>query len=135
MLSYSSVYTVMHGPFLKRTSRRFERSRRCASQASCRHHDAPLNSIKMLTHHRLRMASELPTGFTCPYRDIHGLKVELDLYLPPTNQEHSGRLLPSLVYFHGGGLTVGEKTSWFPFWVYGLSLFNTLLFYSSIPNR
>ncbi|KAF8532102.1 alpha/beta-hydrolase [Gautieria morchelliformis] len=64
------------------------------------------------------MVTKLPTCLTCPYKDTQGLKAELDLYLPPSSQEHPRRLLPSLVYFHGGGLTVGEKTSWFPFWIH-----------------
>ena len=60
------------------------------------------------------------------------MEVELDLYLPPEPEPgpqsvsrsttNSPKLLPCLVYFHGGGLTVGNKTSWFPFWTYGLSL-------------
>jgi acetyl esterase/lipase len=81
------------------------------------------------------MASKLPAGFTCSYKDMHEVKAELDLYLPPNEQEDTGRLLPSLVYFHGGGLTVGEKTSWFPFWIYGLSFSRHSVFSSSIPNR
>lgn len=65
------------------------------------------------------MVGKLPTCITCPYKE-NVLKIELDLYLPPLSQV-SGCLLPCLVYFHGGGLTVGEKTSWFPFWIHGLS--------------
>ncbi|KAF8157979.1 Alpha/Beta hydrolase protein [Crassisporium funariophilum] len=54
--------------------------------------------------------------------------VTLDVYLPPQTQADeslptegyslSNSLIPAVIYFHGGGLTVGNKDSWFPFWLH-----------------
>lgn len=37
-------------------------------------------------------------------------------FLVTAQQQHFVQL-PVLIYFHGGGLTVGSKTGWFPEWL------------------
>ncbi|KAF8586306.1 alpha/beta-hydrolase [Ramaria rubella] len=76
---------------------------------------------------------QLPLSFTCAFKESSGRGIELDLYLPPVAQEPSNRLRPTLVYFHGGGLTVGDKTSWFPFWIY--SLYTILILFSNLIGQ
>ena len=57
-----------------------------------------------------------------------GLPLYLDIYHPslkkPDSEESdlttdrcSDFLVPAVVYFHGGGLTVGNRNSWFPNWL------------------
>ncbi|KDQ25694.1 hypothetical protein PLEOSDRAFT_1045533 [Pleurotus ostreatus PC15] len=45
----------------------------------------------------------------------------LDLYLPEVHlsPEAQTRLpqIPAVIYFHGGGMTVGDRKSWFPLWL------------------
>jgi acetyl esterase/lipase len=69
--------------------------------------------------------------FTFVYRAVQGLQVSLDVHLPPFRQRdstapgdtmdsHSSEspaIVPALLYFHGGGLTVGNRKSWFPHWM------------------
>jgi acetyl esterase/lipase len=61
----------------------------------------------------MRMNNE---PITVVYKRIDDLDLHLDLY-PPTSWLDQPR--PALVYFHGGGLTVGDRTSWFPQWLHG----------------
>jgi acetyl esterase/lipase len=53
---------------------------------------------------------------TLPYKDIDNIPIHFDLYTP---QIVSGSVasVPAIVYFHGGGLTVGNRTSWLPEWL------------------
>ncbi|KIJ54242.1 hypothetical protein M422DRAFT_221782 [Sphaerobolus stellatus SS14] len=56
------------------------------------------------------------------YHESSGVKLALDLYLPPLEsslEEGPGAVLrPAVIYFHGGGLTVGHRKAWFPHWMY-----------------
>jgi len=62
------------------------------------------------------------TPLTFAYKHADGVDILLDLYLP---QPHPGANVsadltegtPLVVYFHGGGLTVGNRKSWFPTWL------------------
>ncbi|KAJ3988041.1 Alpha/Beta hydrolase protein [Lentinula detonsa] len=62
---------------------------------------------------------------TYVYKTLHSpgdehIPVLLDIYLPPvvSNVATGDSLtLGALVYFHGGGLTVGNRMSWFPTWL------------------
>jgi acetyl esterase/lipase len=60
---------------------------------------------------------------TFTYKQVQGIKITLDLYLPLTSDSTAHTLLPKgipiVVNFHGGGLTVGETNSWFPAWLKG----------------
>ncbi|KAG2033452.1 Alpha/Beta hydrolase protein [Suillus americanus] len=63
-----------------------------------------------------------PLTFT--YKEVDGIRVLLDVYLPPdsddVDQQFTGQAIqyhPAVVYFHGGGLTVGNRRSWFPTWL------------------
>lgn len=66
------------------------------------------------------------------YKKIGQIPVRLNVYYPPnldSSSAHPGSphpRLPAVVYFHGGGLTVGNRTSWFPTWLKGLR--NPLIF-------
>ena len=40
----------------------------------------------------------------------------LDVFLPP---HPTGKPLSAILYFHGGGLTVGNRRSYFPHWLHG----------------
>ncbi|KAG2049087.1 alpha/beta-hydrolase [Suillus hirtellus] len=56
------------------------------------------------------------------YKEVDGIRVLLDVYLPPdgVDQQFGQQVIqyhPVVVYFHGGGLTVGNKRSWFPTWL------------------
>ncbi|KNZ73169.1 hypothetical protein J132_01004 [Termitomyces sp. J132] len=47
------------------------------------------------------------------------IDVHLDVYPPsffPANS--TAFFVPAVIYFHGGGLTVGNRQSWFPTWLY-----------------
>ncbi|KAF8965123.1 alpha/beta-hydrolase [Flammula alnicola] len=57
------------------------------------------------------------------YKRLPGNRpVCLDIYLPrptpPNDGTPSGLRFPVVIYFHGGGLTVGNRKSWFPSWLY-----------------
>ena len=41
----------------------------------------------------------------------------LDVFLPP---HPTGKPLSAILYFHGGGLTVGNRRSYFPHWLHGM---------------
>ncbi|CAK5270515.1 unnamed protein product [Mycena citricolor] len=54
-----------------------------------------------------------------PYKQLRGgSEVCLDVY-PPAAEFLTGSVtrLPAVVYYHGGGMTVGTRTSWFPTWL------------------
>jgi acetyl esterase/lipase len=68
-------------------------------------------------------ATESP--LTLVYKHVEDLPIYLDLYTPLVPQD---RPIPVVVYFHGGGLTVGNRKSWFPKWLYRESRNDILLF-------
>lgn len=60
---------------------------------------------------------------TLPYKRVDDLEINLDVYPPASTytQTLSSQYklsVPAVVYFHGGGLTVGNRASWFPGWLY-----------------
>jgi len=50
------------------------------------------------------------------------IPLHLDVYLPDSNSSSdtsdSKDGIPAVVYFHGGGLLVGDRKSWFPEWLH-----------------
>ena len=52
---------------------------------------------------------------TFVYKCVENVAIRFDAYLPPKIPP-TGKL-PAVVYFHGGGLTVGNRRSWFPDWL------------------
>ena len=72
---------------------------------------ANLGERTTLCYKRLDTGSDLP--------------LHLDIYHPSwkkhdsefTTDDCSDLLVPAVVYFHGGGLTVGNRNSWFPNWL------------------
>ena len=55
-----------------------------------------------------------PEPITLVYKRVADLDLALDVYPPTTT---GATTHPALVYFHGGGLTVGDRKSWFPTWL------------------
>ncbi|KAK7450583.1 hypothetical protein VKT23_012892 [Stygiomarasmius scandens] len=55
------------------------------------------------------------------YKTVCGLPIKLDVYHPSNPEKvniYKGvHLVGALVYFHGGGLTSGNRGSWFPSWL------------------
>ncbi|KAJ7213878.1 Alpha/Beta hydrolase protein, partial [Mycena pura] len=51
------------------------------------------------------------------YKKTGDTRVHLNVYPPGIESQSPYPLLPAVVYFHGGGLTVGTRTSWFPTWL------------------
>lgn len=71
------------------------------------------------------MAPELPPHTTISYKKIGDQDVYFDLYSPLAGlTPAAGEIVavPAVVYFHGGGLTVGTRASWFPYWIHGKML-------------
>lgn len=67
------------------------------------------------------MTTTLPEPVTLTYKTIENTPIFLDLYPPSiqlsdiaTEKKH----IPAVLYFHGGGLTVGNRKSWFPVWLH-----------------
>ncbi|KAK0504296.1 Alpha/Beta hydrolase protein [Armillaria luteobubalina] len=54
---------------------------------------------------------------TIVYKMIGDLKLHFDLYHPRLEAHPQSTKVPAVVYFHGGGLTVGNRKSWFPYWL------------------
>ncbi|KAI0284135.1 alpha/beta-hydrolase [Russula brevipes] len=59
------------------------------------------------------MAKVIPT--TIAYKQLGDLTLYIDVY-PPTPQSDGS--VPAVVFFHGGGMTAGDRTSWFPAWLF-----------------
>ncbi|TFY54207.1 hypothetical protein EVG20_g9804 [Dentipellis fragilis] len=59
---------------------------------------------------------------TVVYKQVDGISLSLDLHSPKDifnyDDNPSRPPGPALIYFHGGGLTVGDRKSWFPTWLY-----------------
>lgn len=58
---------------------------------------------------------------TFTYKEVQNISLLLDVYPPAVNEStaFAHTECPVIVYFHGGGLTVGNKESWFPHWLHG----------------
>ena len=56
--------------------------------------------------------------FTFPYKRVEGKACFLDVYLPESDNNDEVKKLPVVLYFHGGGVTVGNRKSWFPNWIH-----------------
>ena len=67
-------------------------------------------------------ASQPP--LTLAYKTVDGVTCYIDVYLPPLDAVAArGRPgpLPVILYWHGGGLSAGNRKSWFPQWIHGAS--------------
>ncbi|KXN81762.1 hypothetical protein AN958_03688 [Leucoagaricus sp. SymC.cos] len=70
------------------------------------------------------MVQSLPAHSTLPYKAVGDQIVYFDIYSPtPARWTETGirndtLQIPAVVYFHAGGLTVGNRESWFPFWLH-----------------
>ncbi|KAI0311307.1 alpha/beta-hydrolase [Amylostereum chailletii] len=54
---------------------------------------------------------------TVTYKHVDGLDILMDIYPPLQTEPTRGTRRPAVVYFHGGGMTVGDRNSWFPDWL------------------
>ena len=67
-----------------------------------------------------------------------GIPLHLDLYLPDflssgaSTSGDNGIEMPVIVYFHAGGLAMGDRKSWFPDWLQSEHRFR---FRRSVPLR
>lgn len=68
------------------------------------------------------------------------IPLHLDVYLPGSHSDRTGTSgddgvgVPAVVYFHGGGLLVGNRRSWFPEWLHGESFPVTSIRLCSLTN-
>lgn len=51
------------------------------------------------------------------YKQVEGTDIKFDLYAPSSPPSDLSRALAAVIYFHGGGLTVGTRRTWFPVWM------------------
>lgn len=74
-----------------------------------------------------------PNTWTLAYKQLQDTSLLLDIYAPSSishladypNAGFTAPSVPAVIYFHGGGLTVGNRRSWFPTWLQSqLSLVN-----------
>ena len=58
---------------------------------------------------------------TLAYKRLENKHFHLDVYPPSSflSDLNKAALIPAVIYFHGGGLTVGNRRSWFPAWLHG----------------
>lgn len=67
----------------------------------------------------------MTSPITLTYKHVDTLPIQVDAFFPvvPPNPNQSIKSpIPAVVYFHGGGLTVGTKESWFPHWLKGSTI-------------
>jgi dipeptidyl aminopeptidase/acylaminoacyl peptidase len=58
------------------------------------------------------MATAKPTAIA--YKQVGDLTLYVDVYPPTTESEGP---VPAVVFFHGGGMSAGDSTSWLPTWL------------------
>ena len=59
------------------------------------------------------------------YKHVNGKPIRLDVYLPNNNILLPVKR-PTIIYFHGGTLTVGNRNGLFPFWLHSKTLSSLL---------
>ncbi|KZT57299.1 alpha/beta-hydrolase [Calocera cornea HHB12733] len=77
-------------------------------------------------------AYSIPAPLSITYSEVDGLPLSCDLYLPPCSSypAHSPAR-PAVIYWHGGGLTCGDRRTWFPTWLCALVLQKGYIFVSA----
>ncbi|KAH7903742.1 Alpha/Beta hydrolase protein [Hygrophoropsis aurantiaca] len=72
------------------------------------------------------MSAQFPPGLESPltfaYKHVGEEPILLDVFLPLHPERRAAGLevlpaVPAVIYFHGGGLAVGNRRSWFPAWL------------------
>lgn len=64
---------------------------------------------------------EYPEHVTFTYKEVDSHPILLDVCppsLPSSSSQTASPMIPALIYFHGGGLIVGDRRSFFPMWLY-----------------
>lgn len=72
------------------------------------------------------MASAKQYNKTVHYKKLqNSTNISFDVYFPPSDSQKGQPIgstnvsrIPVVIYFHGGGLTVGNRESWFPTWLH-----------------
>lgn len=76
---------------------------------------------------------------TIVYKQVYDIPLLLDLYLPKAEIDSTTttvKPVPAVIYFHGGGLTVGNRKSWFPSWLRGMChLLDSHVFWTDVYTR
>ena len=78
--------------------------------------DNSLYLIYLNYSRRSKMAEATPT--TVAYKKVGDLTLYIDVHPPITQFDGP---VPGLVYFHAGGMTAGDRASWFPAWLHSPS--------------
>ncbi|TBU44448.1 alpha/beta-hydrolase [Dichomitus squalens] len=80
-------------------------------------------------------SSEVPEPLTLVYKLVQDCPIKVDVYPPIIISSQvssaSSSNLPAVVYFHGGALTVGNRTSWFPSWLHRRVVSSGIVFISA----
>lgn len=63
----------------------------------------------------------MTSPITLTYKHVDTLPIQVDVFCPVVPQSTKSPI-PAVVYFHGGGLTVGNRESWFPHWLKGSTI-------------
>lgn len=92
-----------------------------SSDARCSKQSAKPPHIRLEIYKGLLLKMN-PTPSTFEYKRVKGVPICLDIFEPIlATQSEQGLQVPAVVFFHGGGLTVGNRTNWFPTWLRGRS--------------
>ena len=60
--------------------------------------------------------SRVPPTLTIAYKKLGDQDILVDVFIPKDQKEVISTA-PVFVYFHGGGMTAGDRSSWFPTWM------------------
>ncbi|KAI0314495.1 alpha/beta-hydrolase [Amylostereum chailletii] len=52
------------------------------------------------------------------YKRVQGLNLAMDIYPPVRTDDTKGTGYPAIIYFHGGGMTAGDRNTLFPTWFF-----------------
>jgi acetyl esterase/lipase len=74
------------------------------------------------------------------YKLVDNVALHIDVYPPsppPVEHDKTTEGIPVVVYFHGGGMTAGDRKSWFPTWLYRKKKFAGHVFFLTpcLPGR
>jgi len=62
-----------------------------------------------------------PDYLTLSFKIVDNVPLYIDIYPPSTDSSaidsEQSRQVPTVVFFHGGGLTVGNRQAWLPIWL------------------
>ena len=77
------------------------------------------------------MSEQAPLDFV--FKTVDDCSIHLDVYPPSLPKDAVSPSVPAVVFFHGGGLSVGNRRSWFPRWLKGT--ISTHMIFSRLLTR